>query len=961
VGEAFMSSSSLAAALRCLRAKLARQQLNEDCDEQLLYAFTTRRDDSAFAVLVRRHGPMVLDVCRRVLGHPQDAEDAFQATFLVLARNAASLRNKTALASWLHGIASRTALKAKQAAARRRKHEGQTPVRPPTNSSDELLCREARALLDEEIARLPKAFRRIFVLCCLENMSQAEVGRRLGLKQRTVSNRLTEARKRLARRLSCRGVELSAVLAAVALATPPATAVAAGLTAKTVEAASAAAAGAYLLGLVSPSVVEMAQPTTAMLTSKTKIMMLLLLATTVLAGAGAWTVSTSRLRLRAGTPLSPSVSKPQPSQAKKSAAPLQRKDDSVTVTGRVLDPDGKPLVGAQVYVDPQTQDAKPTTSATAGKHGRFSLTLHRSRLLDPETKCPLQHVRILATAKGYGLDWQEVPLPLTLSPKRKEQGDGVALRLVKDDVPIQGRILSLEGKPLAGIKVYIKAIEAFPRGDLDRALDAQRKGNQIINSTEVHFLWYRYHLPNPSLMATTGADGRFRLEGIGRERIVTFDLEGPGIHYASMQAMTQRAKSVHGPYKSSMIYGANFDYLVKPSRLIRGTVREKDSGKALVGIRIYGMGFTDSVTAETVTDNQGRYELPGCPKDDKYGLMASPMRGAPYFHSKIVLQDTPGLGPLTADLELTRGIPCEGKVLDGETGQAVPGEIRYSPLWPNPNVPEDLGVGRISIVPVSTATIGADGTYRCVVLPGCGCLAFRANEPNRYQQACVDPSTIQASGDKRFLNLCNGAGGNGLLDQEMYQAIQLIKPSKDVKKVSEALRLTVTRHVLGQVQDGDGKPLEGVRVRGLERWGSWKTLPGEQFIVRGVNPLRPRRLYFVHDARRLIGNMAVKGTETKPLTVRLQPWVAVGGRLVDTEGHPLRNAKVSGSEFVMEDGRTDDQGRFRLEGLIPGLRYDLYYAKNISAVFDTMLKEFVGKPGEVRDLGDVRIKPSPQE
>ena len=213
-----MSSSAMQNGIRGLRGLLASKARNEESDEQLLNAFLSSRDEDAFAVLVHRHGSMVLHVCRRVLGHQQDAEDAFQATFLVLARNAASLRNKTALASWLHGTAHRTALKAKQSAARRRKYEGKTPARPPENPSDELLWGEVRTLLDEEIARLPDTCRSVFVLCCLENMSRTEAARRLGLKEGTVSNRLAEARKRLAERLALRGVELTAVLAA-ALAT----------------------------------------------------------------------------------------------------------------------------------------------------------------------------------------------------------------------------------------------------------------------------------------------------------------------------------------------------------------------------------------------------------------------------------------------------------------------------------------------------------------------------------------------------------------------------------------------------------------------------------------------------------------------------------------------------------------------------------------------------------------------
>jgi RNA polymerase sigma factor (sigma-70 family) len=189
-------------------------------DAELLHAWLSRRDDAAFAALVRRHGPMVLNVCRRTLHHRQDAEDAFQATFLALARKAASVRERAALAAWLHGTAYRMALSVKRAAARRRAHEGRSRASRPAGPVAELAWREVQTLLEEEVQRLPQKCRTVFVLCCLEGKGRTEVARLLGLREGTISSRLDQARTRLRQRLARRGVTLSGVLTAAALARP---------------------------------------------------------------------------------------------------------------------------------------------------------------------------------------------------------------------------------------------------------------------------------------------------------------------------------------------------------------------------------------------------------------------------------------------------------------------------------------------------------------------------------------------------------------------------------------------------------------------------------------------------------------------------------------------------------------------------------------------------------------------
>ena len=178
-------------------------------DRQLLDRFVSGRDGAAFRALVARHGAMVLGVCRRML-RSGDAEDAFQAAFLVLARKAGSIRRPEKLSNWLYGVAYRTALESRAKAARRRRRERELTMEPAVDAKSDIIWRDLRPVLDQEINGLPDKYRSPFVLCYLEGRTNEEAAARLGCPKGTILSRLAWARQRLQTRLARRGIALSA-------------------------------------------------------------------------------------------------------------------------------------------------------------------------------------------------------------------------------------------------------------------------------------------------------------------------------------------------------------------------------------------------------------------------------------------------------------------------------------------------------------------------------------------------------------------------------------------------------------------------------------------------------------------------------------------------------------------------------------------------------------------------------
>jgi RNA polymerase sigma factor (sigma-70 family) len=286
-----MGNGGFGSLLRHLRRAAVLSDGTVRTDGELLECYLTRRDETAFESLLRRHGPMVLGVCRRILGNEADAHDAFQATFLVFVRKASTILPRARVGNWLYGVANKTALKARALNQLRRAREWQAS-RPQSAPTDDGVP-EVLATLDEALSRLPAKYRTAIVLCHLQELTLQEAARQLGCPPGTLASRLARARVMLAQRLARSGVSVAGGALATALARGAAPApVPSALLASTTRAATTFAAGnAVAASAISSDVARLTQGVlTGLAITKWRIVAAILM-TGALAGSGALLLS----------------------------------------------------------------------------------------------------------------------------------------------------------------------------------------------------------------------------------------------------------------------------------------------------------------------------------------------------------------------------------------------------------------------------------------------------------------------------------------------------------------------------------------------------------------------------------------------------------------------------------------------------------------------------------------------
>jgi RNA polymerase sigma factor (sigma-70 family) len=941
-------------------------------DGQLLERFIARDDaagELAFAALVDRHGPMVRRVCRQILGNRHHAEDAAQAVFLVLARKPRSVRDPDRLGVWLYGVAVRTARKAHARLRHLRRNEESDSMKSLDSGSVDLLqstlqpaeevaiAREHAQALHDEIDRLPNSFRAAVVLCYFEGLALDEAARRLRWPAGTVRSRLARARHKLHRALTRRGIVLPAAAFATLLETTPASAsISSPAGETTTRAVIKLVAGKAGTASISTFVAALAREViqSMVLQKMRRIAITLLFFGAVAAGVGYSTMSLESRDEPKGA-----HSDPGPQVAAKPDV-VPPAPNQMLVIGRVLDPDGKTLAGAQIYIVGRPRAPRVATAPEPGRwvlvgrgasdgEGRIRLVAARTQ----STRFDLVHA--LAAAPGFGLGWVQ------LNPDAEEPK--IDIRLQPEQV-IRGRAFDINGQPAAGVEIVVGRVGRFTETGPFEGIDLGQT-----TPPDGLLAW-----PRP---VKTDEQGRFSIAGIARGCPLAVVPHDPRFAFQWLEIDTGTRNRSSG-----------VTLTLQPSTIIEGRVLAADTDRPIPFATIHIMdGRLSGYLTRFRADERGRFTANPSP-GSYFEVSACPPAGEPYLSPKVGFAWTKGSVKRTLDLRLPRGVLIRGKVSEQGTGRPLPGcSIQY--------IPTRAPRGDRTVVSGLLATVDseAEGSFQIAV-------------PGRKGHLLVfGPTPDYVLGEIGFNKLYEDTPGG-----VRYYAHAIIpyevKAGDRPLEVSAVLRPGVT--IKGRALGPEGQPIAGgviltpIRVEPTSpQWrGNYQfAVHDGRFELHGQDPGATTRISILDPGHEWGATVVVSGKQAgEELTVRLQPCGKAMARFVGPDGKPVANRRVgldiyfvatpgppefsrnqqeraeltADSAFIFSIDRkhyardrypvTDAEGRYTMISLVPGATYRIsdYSARNIPDKGVQVRKDFTVKPGETLDLGDILIeKPQP--
>jgi RNA polymerase sigma factor (sigma-70 family) len=941
-----MTTTPTQAVLRHIRGMVAAEQAGHLPDGELLQRFATCHEESAFAALVRRHGPLVLGVCRRVLHDRHDAEDAFQAAFLALARHAGTVGRRGSVGGWLHRVAYHAAVKVRTRTARRQEYELRAESPPSADPLAEVSGRELMALLDEEVQRLPDEYREPLVLCYLEGKTRDQASRECGCSLGTTKRRLDRARQLLRTRLAARGVALPAAL----------------LTAALVPDAGSAAVPAKLAGDVIRAALLAPEALSFAAVGKFKTALALLLAVGAMAvGVGVCVAPRAALPAGACEPVV-QAAEPPTRTGPPPAPPVPLSPDEtkeMLASGRVVGPDGKPVPGAQVAViawqglylssfeDPAWSRTAVLGCVRSGADGKFRLTVPRLPRLSG------RKVRLLAATDGLGLAWKR------LDPKAESVD--AEMRLPPEQI-VRGRLVDLQGEPVGGARVLLTGLTHKPaKGEED----------------EGHWRLPQEGLPFGPATATVSAQGEFTIRGLGTNLTVELEVHDDRVELHSFAIDTADKKQAE-----------NVKLALPPGRIVEGVVTYEDSGKPVPHTRVTIVTAGGGEVSGT-TDKEGRYHLNVRPPGKRFseagkelGIHAFPPAGTPYWMAMQGINWVKGATRHETNVALPRGVLVRGRITEAGSGDPLAGVyLEYNGQW------------------MHKAVSAADGSYAFgVPAEATGSLTVTAPTPDYVPQVIGSAAVLGGlkGGDRVYYHAVVPLDQKpGEKEKEVPVVLRrgvtlkgrVLRP--DGKPVKDTLLfvgdyLPAYEKVLHPILVRDGKfelpgcdPEKTYRLIFIEH--PWVELTFGAEALHTYGYLWLRQLLGEHNKLGVTVEVSAKKAAAEPVEVRLLPCGSAKLRFVDRDGKPLAKHKpwvqllvtpgppsrqaikegtLSAEVVTLISQYSDDaephagpDGVLTLEGLIPGATYRIKRAQLEGEV----IQEFTAEAGKTVEL-TVRVQ-----
>jgi beta-lactamase regulating signal transducer with metallopeptidase domain len=674
-----------------------------------------------------------------------------------------------------------------------------------------------------------------------------------------------------------------------------------------------------------------------------------------------------------------------------------------TFAGQVLGPDAKPLPGAKIFIVPDDGKigAIGPVRAVTDADGRFTFEAPDMTFRNLDGLPARRQGLLFATHEGYAPDWMTTwghHRDAWRMPGRPSKETEHTLRLARNDVTIRGTLLDPEGGRLAGARVRLAGLMVPKKFDLNAHLEDV---SRLTTESRVSFegakgyersLTRHKLLPGATVETVTDAAGRFSMPGLGRDRLAVLEVSAPKVIDATLTVMTRLGRDVEtrldrNGKPTEMIYGAGFILQLKPGRTVTGIVRDRETHQGIPGMWVgpHGASLNGLNDGEhpTATDENGRFTITGLdPAVANQEVTAVPQPGTLY-----PITSSPIDEKSEVLLEPARGIPFRLKLTD-EQGRPARAEVTYHVVLPSAHIPESRNVGYNGAI--NYAARKPDGTYVSFVLPGPGAVLVRTPDDPDYRPAHVDPKPFFAPGKTNWTkqDLISTYGNHDTLsihpgwwlDQHEYAAIILVNPSEGSGPLELSASVVRDKPRRVSLVDPEGKPVVGAESEGLTffPWDNEPELRSATFSITKLHPDRLRRVTFVKADRKLVGFLGARGDGDTAYTVRMQPWATLTGRILDEAGKPLfatdpnqqempaylhmgnwRGTVPESNPAVGEHAGcpTDKEGRFRLEQLVPGLRYSAQIYRDSGMFAGMAFENLVLRPGEVRDLGDIRSKP----